>query len=37
MMIILKNSKGELIAVTGRKSTDRIAFKPRQNQDFKVS
>jgi hypothetical protein len=38
MMISLKrNSKGELVPATGRRSTDRSSYKPGQTEDFKLS
>jgi len=38
MMISLKrNSKGELVPATGRRSTDRSSYKPGQTEDFKIS
>jgi len=37
MISLKRNSKGELVPATGRRSTDRSSYKPGQTEDFKLS
>ena len=37
MISLKRNSKGELVPATGRRSTDKSIYKPNQTEDFKVS
>jgi ATP-dependent helicase/DNAse subunit B len=37
MISLKRNSKGELVPATGRRSTDRSSYKPGQAEDFKLS
>ena len=37
MISLKRNSKGELVPATGRRSTDRSSYKPGQKEDFKLS
>ena len=37
MISLKRNSKGELVPATGRRSTDRSSYKPEQTEDFKLS
>ncbi len=37
MISLKRNSKGELVPATGKRSTDRSSYKPGQKEDFKLS
>ena len=37
MISLKRNSRGELVPATGRRSTDRNIYKPNQANDFKIS
>jgi hypothetical protein len=37
MISLKRNSKGELIPATGRRSTEKSTYKPNQKEDFKLS
>ena len=37
MISLKRNSKGELVPATGKRSTDRSSYKPGQTEDFKLS
>jgi hypothetical protein len=37
MISLKRNSKGELIPATGKRSTERSSYKPNQKDDFKIS
>jgi len=37
MISLKRNSRGELIPATGRRSTERSSYKPNQKDDFKIS
>ena len=37
MISLKRNSKGVLIAATGRRATEKSFYKPNQSEDFKIS
>jgi hypothetical protein len=37
MISLKRNSKGELVPATGKRSTDKSIYKPNQTEDFKLS
>ena len=37
MISLKRNSRGELVPATGRRSTEKSSYKPNQANDFKIS
>ena len=37
MISLKRNTKGELVLATGKRSTERSIYKPNQTDDFKTS